>query len=40
MCPDEATVVVSVIERSQRAFTKKFKETEIDWAFAEKYLLA
>jgi hypothetical protein len=39
-CPDEATVVVSVTERSKRPFTKKFKETEIDWTIVEKYLLA
>jgi hypothetical protein len=38
--PDEATVVVSVTGRSQRPFTKKFKESEIDWAIVEKHLLA
>jgi hypothetical protein len=38
--PDEATVVVSVIGRSPRPFTKKFKEREIDWTIVKNKLLA
>jgi hypothetical protein len=37
---DDANVVVSVTERSERDLTKRFDDNEIDWSIVEKQLMA